>query len=86
LGIVFFALATIAFSNWFACLLNRGHLSYALMTKNVEGWYLAQGNTVFLNGQMKSIYLFCLQSEVMSDAIVDTEVLMIISVGGMKHH
>jgi hypothetical protein len=27
-----------------------------------------------------------LQSEVMFDAIVDTEVLMIISVGGMKHH
>lgn len=27
-----------------------------------------------------------LQSEVTSDAIVDTEVLMIISVGGMKHH
>ncbi len=27
-----------------------------------------------------------LLSEVMSDAIVDTEVLMIISVGGMKHH
>lgn len=27
-----------------------------------------------------------LRSEVMSDAIVDTEVLMIISVGGVKHH
>jgi hypothetical protein len=27
-----------------------------------------------------------LQSEVMSDAIVDTKVLMIISVGGVKHH
>ncbi len=27
-----------------------------------------------------------LQSEAMSDAIVDTEVLMIITVGGMKHH
>jgi hypothetical protein len=49
--------ATIVFSNWFACLLNCGHLSYALMEKNVEGWYLAQGNMLFLNGQMKSMYL-----------------------------
>jgi hypothetical protein len=55
---LFSALATIVFSSWFACLLNHGHLSYALITKNVEGSYLAQSNTSFLNGQMNQYICF----------------------------